>query len=118
MGGHKRFIDSVNDFPYEDMATYLGLEKYVEFDFDDFNRTEPLLLLKKRLKVLRKKAPFSSSDLLRQNIEKLSELIVLTPYEKQVLEFVILLKQYDMLENALPRRRHHRDDKRLSTSFR
>jgi len=101
MGGHKRFIDSDNDFEHEDMATYLGLEKYVEFDFDDFNRTEPLLLLKKRLKALRKKAPFSSSDLLRQNIEKLSELILLTPYEKQVLEFVILLKQYDMLENAL-----------------
>ena len=101
MGGHKRFIDSDNDFEHEDMATFLGLEKYVEFDFDDFNRTEPLLLLKKRLKALRKKAPFSSSDLLRQNIEKLSELILLTPYEKQVLEFVILLKQYDMLDNAL-----------------
>lgn len=101
MGGHKRFIDSDNDFEHEDMATYLGLEKYVEFDFDDFNRTEPLLLLKKRLKALRKKAPFSSSDLLRKNIEKLSELIILTPYEKQVLEFVILLKQYDILDNAL-----------------
>jgi len=101
MGGHKRFIDSDNDFEHEEMAGFLGLEKYVEFDYDDFNRTEPLLLLKKRLKTLRKKAPFSSSDLLRQNIEKLSELILLTPYEKQVLEFVILLKQYDMLDNAL-----------------
>jgi len=101
MGGHKRFIDSDNDFEHEEMAGFLGLEKYVEFDYDDFNRTEPLLLLKKRLKTLRKKAPFSSSDLLRQNIEKLSELILLTPYEKQILEFVILLKQYDMLDNAL-----------------
>ncbi|HHS93256.1 MAG TPA: AAA family ATPase, partial [Campylobacterales bacterium] len=101
MGGHKRFIDSDNDFEYEDMATFLGLEKYVEFDYDDFNRTEPLLLLKKRLKALRKKAPFGSSELLTQNIQNLSELIVLTEEEKQVLEFVILLKQYDMLDNAL-----------------
>lgn len=101
MGGHKRFIDTDNDFEHEDMAVFLGLEKYVEFDYDDFNRVEPLLLLKKRLKALRKKAPFSSSDLLRKNIEKLSELILLTPYEKQLLEFVILLKQYDMLDNAL-----------------
>lgn len=101
MGGHKRFIDADNDFEHEDMAVFLGLEKYVEFDYDDFNRVEPLLLLKKRLKALRKKAPFSSSDLLRKNIEKLSELILLTPYEKQLLEFVILLKQYDMLDNAL-----------------
>ncbi len=101
MGGHKRFIDGDNDFEHEDMASFLGLEKYVEFDYDDFNRVEPLLLLKKRLKVLKKKAPFSSSDLLRKNIEKLSELILLTAYEKQILEFVILLKQYDMLDNAL-----------------
>ena len=101
MGAHKRFIDTDNDFEHEDMASFLGLQKYVEFDFDDFNRTEPLLLLKKRLKQLKKKAPFGSSVLLRQNIEKLSELILLNPYEKQVLEFVILLKQYDMLDNAL-----------------
>jgi len=101
MGGHKRFIDSDNDFEHEDMATFLGLEKYVQFDYDDFHRTEPLLLLKKRLKALRKKAPFGSSVLLRENIEKLSSLILLTPYEKQVLEFVILLKQYDLLDNAL-----------------
>ena len=101
MGGHKRFIDSDNDFEHEDMATFLGLEKYVEFDFDDFHRTEPLTLLKKRLHSMHKKAPFNSSKLLRQNIEKLSELIVLTSYEKQILEFVILLKQYDILDNAL-----------------
>ena len=101
MGGHKEFIDSDNDFGYDDMAIFLGLEKYVEFDYEDFNRTEPLLILKKRLKFLIKKAPFGSSTLLRKNIERLSELITLTPYEKQILEFVILLKQYDILSNAL-----------------
>jgi len=101
MGGHKRFIDSDNDFEFEDMAIFLGLEKYVEFDYDDFNRTEPLLILKKRLNFLRKKQPFSSSNLLNKNIDRLSELITLTFYEKKILEFVILLKQYDILSNAL-----------------
>jgi SpoVK/Ycf46/Vps4 family AAA+-type ATPase len=101
MGGHKRFIDSDNDFEYEDMAEFLGLEKYVEFDYDDFNRTEPLLILKKRLKVLNRKAPFKPSALLLKNIERLSELIALTTYEKKVLEFVIFLKQYDILSNAI-----------------
>lgn len=100
MGGHKQFIDSENDFEHDDMAIFLGLEKYVAFEYDDFNRTEPLLILKKRLKALLKKAPFSSSELLRKNIERLSELISLNPYEKQILEFVILLKQYDILGNA------------------
>jgi len=101
MGAHKRFIDSENDFEHEDMARFLGLEKYVEFDYDDFNRTEPLLILKKRLKALKKKVPFSSSALLLKNIERLSELIELNRYEKELLEFTILLKQYDILGNAL-----------------
>jgi len=101
MGGHKQFIDSDNDFTYEDMAIFLGLEKYVEFDYNDFNRTEPLLILKKRLKFLVKKTPFSSSKLLIKNIGRLSELITLNLYEKKILEFVILLKQYDILSNAL-----------------
>ncbi len=100
MGGHKQFIDNENDFEYDDMAIFLGLEKYVAFEYDDFNRTEPLLILKKRLKFLLKKAPFGSAKLLQKNIERLSELITLTPYEKQILEFVILLKQYDILSNA------------------
>ena len=101
MGGHKRFIDSDNDFEFEDMAMFLGLEKYVEFDYEDFNRTEPLSILKKRLNFLKKKYPFSSSDLLTKNIERLSALITLNSYEKKILEFVILLKQYDILSNAL-----------------
>jgi len=101
MGGHKRFIDSDNDFEFEDMAIFLGLEKYVEFDYEDFNRTEPLSILKKRLNFLKKKYPFSSSDLLTKNIERLSALITLNSYEKKILEFVILLKQYDILSNAL-----------------
>jgi SpoVK/Ycf46/Vps4 family AAA+-type ATPase len=101
MGGHKRFIDSDNDFEHEDMATFLGLEKYVEFDYEDYNRTEPLLILKKRLLNLRKQIPFHSSELLLKNIERLSELIVLNTHEKQILEFTILVHEFDILSNAL-----------------
>ncbi len=101
MGGHKYFIDNDNDFQYDDMAIFLGLEKYAKFDYDDFNRTEPLLILKKRLNFLKKRMPFNSSKQLLINIERLSELIALTEYEKKILEFVILLKQYDILSNAV-----------------
>ncbi len=101
MGGHKYFIDSDNDFQYDDMAIFLGLAKYAKFDYDDFNRTEPLLILKKRLIFLKKRMPFNSSKQLLINIEKLSALIALTDYEKKILEFVILLKQYDILGNAV-----------------
>jgi SpoVK/Ycf46/Vps4 family AAA+-type ATPase len=101
MGGHKYFIDSDNDFQHDDMAIFLGLAKYAKFDYDDFNRTEPLLILKKRLNFLKKRVPFKSSKQLVKNIDRLSELITLTHYEKEILEFVILLKQYDILSNAI-----------------
>ena len=64
LGGHKAFIDSDNDFTYETMAKFLGLSKYVAFDFTDFHRSEPLNILKKKYEYLNKKAPFKSSKLL------------------------------------------------------
>jgi len=101
MGGHKAFIDSDNDFQYEDMAKFLGLQKYVELDYDDFDRVEPLLILKKRLAHLKRQRPFGSAPLLSKNIERLNRLIPLTEQEQAILEFVILLKQYDIIDNAV-----------------
>ena len=101
LGGHKQFIDSDNDFMHETMAKFLGLEKYVAFDYDDFERHEPLQILQKRYKYLQKKAPFQSSKLLEKNLDRISKLIVLNEYEREILEFVILLKHYDILDNAV-----------------
>ncbi len=101
LGGHKQFIDSDKDFPHESMAKFLGLEKYVAFDYDDFNRNEPLQILQKRYDYLQKGLPFKSSVLLEKNMNRISELIVLNHYERQILEFVILLKHYDILDNAI-----------------
>ncbi|MCH9739524.1 MAG: ATP-binding protein [Epsilonproteobacteria bacterium] len=101
LGGHKQFIDSDNDFPHEIMAKFLGLEKYIAFDYDDFHRSEPLKLLQKRYNHFKAKAPFKSSNLLEKNLDRISELIILNHYERQILEFVILLKHYDILDNAI-----------------
>ena len=101
LGGHKTFIDSDNDFPHETMAKFLGLEKYIAFDYDDFHRSEPLKILQKKYYALAKQAPFKASPLLEKNLQRISELIVLNHYEKQILELVILLKHYDILDNAI-----------------
>jgi SpoVK/Ycf46/Vps4 family AAA+-type ATPase len=101
LGGHKNFIDSDNDFPHETMAKFLGLEKYIAFDFDNFHRSEPLKILEKRYKYYKKQPPFESSKLLEKNLNRISELIVLNHYERTILEFVILLKHYDILDNAI-----------------
>ena len=101
LGGHKQFIDSDNDFTHETMAKFLGLEKYVAFDYDDFHRNEPLKILQKRYEQLQDKAPFKSSKLLEKNLERISKLIILNEFEREILEFVILLKHYDILDNAI-----------------
>ncbi len=101
LGGHKEFIDSDNDFTHETMAKFLGLSKYIAFDYDDFHRSEPLNILKKKYEKLNKKAPFKSSKLLEKNLDRISKLIVLNEYEREILEFVILLKHYDILDNAI-----------------
>jgi len=113
MGGHKEFIDSGNDFEHEDMAIFLGLEKYVKFEYDDFKRSEPLLILKKRLLNLRQKAPFPTSKLLVKNIEQLSEFIPLQKHEKEILEFTIFLHQYDILSNTLEFLNSNRNTSRI-----
>jgi len=101
LGGHKQFIDADNNFPYETLAKFLGLEKYVAFDYDNFHRSEPLNILKKRYKHLSKQIPFNSSTLLEKNLDRISKLIVLNEFEREILEFVILLKHYDILDNAI-----------------
>jgi SpoVK/Ycf46/Vps4 family AAA+-type ATPase len=101
LGGHKEFIDSDNDFTHETMAKFLGLSKYVAFDYDDFHRREPLNILKKKYEKLSKQRPFKSSKLLDKNLNRISKLIILNEYEREILEFVILLKHYDIMDNAI-----------------
>jgi SpoVK/Ycf46/Vps4 family AAA+-type ATPase len=101
LGGHKEFIDSDNDFTHETMAKFLGLEKYIAYDYDDFHRSEPLNILKKKYEKLSKNRPFKASKLLEKNLNRISKLIILNEYERKILEFVILLKHYDILDNAI-----------------
>jgi SpoVK/Ycf46/Vps4 family AAA+-type ATPase len=95
------FIDKRNYFNKDNVACFLNLEKYVAMDEDDFTRDEILLNLKKQYTKLESRKRFTSDKLLKKNINQLSNLMNLNTYEEQILEFVTLLKQYEILEDSI-----------------
>lgn len=100
LDGQKKFIDNRNDFDRDYIASYLGLEKYVSMDEDDFTRQEVLNTIHKDYIRLEKRKRFTSNKLLNRNIKQISKLMNLNIYEQQILEFSVLLHQYEILEET------------------
>lgn len=100
-GGHKEFIDNNKMLKDEDICYFLNLDKYVDMDSDDYSRSEVLSILKSNLIKLDKRKRFTSSKILTKNIKQLIELMDLNQYEAQIIEFLILVKQYEILDNSM-----------------
>ena len=100
LGGHKEFIDKNNYFNQDNIAYYLELDKFIDMECEDFQRDEPIYILKKNHLKLENRKRFTSSKTLTKNIKQISKLMDLNIYEKQILEFSILLHQYDILQDT------------------
>lgn len=94
LGGAKEFLDKNNSFNKDSIAYFLDVGEFTEKESDTFKRSEVLAILKTKLVQLEKRKKFTGSDVLTKNINQLSELMELSTYEEQVLEFKILLSQY------------------------
>ena len=101
LGAHKEFIDKDGNFRNETLVYFLGLDKYVKLDNYEYERSEVIDILKEKLFKLEKQKYFSSTKTLSNNIKQISKLMNLNIYEEQIVEFVILLKQYEILENTV-----------------
>ena len=101
LGGYREFIDKNNYFSNDKLPYFLDLGKYAEMDADAYTRSEILVLLKEKLTKLEKQKKFSTLKTLDNNIRQISDLVQLNKYEEQILEFLILVKQYDVLDNAV-----------------
>ncbi len=101
LGAHREFIDKDGDLRNENVAYFLCLDKYAELDSDEYERSEVLDVLKNKLNKLEKQKVFTSTKVLSKNINQISKLMNLNKYEEQILEFVILVKQYEVLDNAI-----------------
>ncbi|MDQ1244750.1 MAG: hypothetical protein QG565_1090 [Campylobacterota bacterium] len=101
-GGHRELIDQDGDFDYsgKDIALFLGLGKYVYMEKGTCSRNEVLAILAKKLQILEKQKSFTSLPILEKNISRISKLMELNAYESQVLEFSVLVKQFEILQKC------------------
>lgn len=96
LGGHREFIDKDNYFHKDEVAYFLGLHSDSEESRDD-----TLNKLQNELDKLEKRKRFSTSKILANNIKNISKLLQLNHYEEEILEFVVLLDQYDILDDSV-----------------
>jgi SpoVK/Ycf46/Vps4 family AAA+-type ATPase len=102
LNGHKEFIDNRNYFNQEYIASFLGLEKYISLIDDDKYCTKNILdILKITYLQYESQEEFTTNKVLKRNIKQLSKLIDLNKHEKKILEFTILLHQYEILDDAV-----------------
>jgi len=100
LGGAKNFIDKNNYFSQDYLGYFLDIGQYVAMDSDDFKKSEPLDILKQNYNKIKLNKNFTTSKILDKNIKQLSKLMDLNHYEEQILEFVVLLNQYDVLDDT------------------
>ena len=100
LGAGREFIDKDNRFHRDDIAYFLEAGKYVDMDSDNFKRNEVLTILKRNHVKLEKRKRFTSSKILSKNIKQISRLMNLNYVEEQIVEFVVLVNQYEVLDDA------------------
>lgn len=98
LNGINTFINRYGEFQRDEIAYFLGLGEYVDAN-EELNRKEIYQLLKEKHHTIEKRKRFTTSKVLSKNIKKISSLMQLNTYEEQILEFTILLNQYDILDD-------------------
>jgi len=101
LDGHKKFIDKNNYFDRDYIAYFLGVGNFTEMEEDEFSRAEVINQLLNEYLKLEKKKSFSTNKILGKNLNQLSKLMNLNKFEKQILEFAILLTQYEILDDSV-----------------
>jgi len=100
LGGAREFIDKDNCFRNDTLAYFLEVGPYADMDRDEFKRSEVISILRKNHMKLEKRKRFSNSKILTKNIQQISKLMNLNSVEESILEFVVLLNQYEVLNEA------------------
>jgi len=99
LGGHREFIDKDDYVSKDNILAFLDGNQFL--DDDKFGREDVLDFFRDNLIKLEKKKKFKTNKLLAKNIAQISSLMKLNRYEEQILEFVTLLKQYELLDDAV-----------------
>ena len=101
LGGHREFIDKDNYISKDTILAFLDGSQFINDDENEDTRGKLLLFLSKSLAKLEKQKSFKTDKILSKNIAQISSLMNLNRYEEQILEFVTLLKQFELLDDAV-----------------
>ena len=101
LGGHRELIDKDNFVSKDNVLAFLDGNQFLDTDEEKFSREDVLDFFSDSLIKLEKQKEFTTNKLLSKNIAQISSLMKLNSYEKQILEFVTLLKQYELLDDAV-----------------
>ena len=101
LGGHREFIDKDNNVSRDNILAFLDGNQFINDDEDDNTREKAIAFFNDNLMKLENKKKFKSNKLLSKNITQISSLMHLNRYEEQLLEFLTLLKQYELLDDAV-----------------
>ena len=101
LGGHNVFLDNSGYFSKDELAYFLDIGQFTKMDSDEYSIKEPYAILQNRLYELEQQKELGSITLLSKNIANITKLMNLSRYEEAVLEFVVIVKQYDIMENFL-----------------
>lgn len=99
LDGAKEFINKHNEFSKDSLAYFLDVGNYTEIDRDEFKRSDVLNALKQKHKKLEQKKRFTSAKILTKNIKQISKLMELNRYEEEILEFAVILNQFELLDD-------------------
>lgn len=99
-GGFSDFIDKDGYFRDEEVVYFLNLDNYAELDTDKYTRKDVLEVLQKQLIKYESQHSFEIYPTLKNNIDKLDKLLNFTNVEKEILMFVVCLKNYNLLDTV------------------
>ena len=100
LDGHRELIDEDDFVSKDNIIAFLDANGFLKKG-NDFTKVDILAFFKKNLLKLEKQKRFTTNKLLSKNIAQISSLMKLNRYEEQILEFFTLLKQYEILDDAV-----------------
>ncbi len=103
LGGHKEFIDKDGYVNKDSIIYFLEGSQYLSDDKEGPESRKDILeeFAEKLKKLESKKLTQTLNATITKNVEKISLLINLNKYEKEILEFSMLVKQYELLDDAV-----------------
>jgi len=99
LNGHREFINASRGFNDDNIAYFLGLDKYVD-NYDEDKIKEVFPILRGRLASLEVSDSIKFSKTLTRNVKKVIKLIHLNSVERDILFFTIYLKYYNLMDAA------------------